>query len=492
MLRYLLRYLRGVCRVAEVEVCIAPAERVTEPPEIARIGPPRCDNARVAVDSSPWDAPDWRDHVRNFTSRIANAAASVQSSEPDDPPQLNREDDFGGRRPVLVDLDGFFTPLAEMTEILPAAVLACLPLDDVTAARTVILHQLFRSSILLTAEDSQPDDRLLLNAWSVLSLCFAVVGAREAIPIPGQAWKTFYSNDLHEHMRETYPAIRSSRLELTLDRRLVAWTDVPGQVIRVSALTRDYLLRINIYLANLTQMVINECQTLDGEDSEDFFDFVMAYMIRLHRSLTPATLPIARPRNRHALQFAQAVTSDQIVFLMSHEFGHVILGDSGRMSRYELEWECDSFAFATLSELKVSDWQRFLATKWLFCLLAFDRVLGECLNFTEGDWVSDIDWIQGELRERQRDREFASGPGLDALSPHESVGAVFLIDLKYHLRDLGPERLREWVADCERTQPLQSGEELTSRVRQIVGGLPADVPISAQRIMGSWNLSSST
>jgi hypothetical protein len=446
----------------------------------------------VAADNSHGHAPDKRDHVRDFTSRLANAFASVQSAEPDHPPQLAGGDDFGGRRPILVDLDGFFTPLAEMTEILPSAVLACLPLDDVTAARTVILHQLFRSSILLTAEDSRPDDRLLLDQWSVLSLCYAVVGASEAIPIPGQAWKAFYSNDLHEHMRETYPATRSSTLELTLDRRLVAWTDVPRQVIRVSALTRDYLLRINIYLANLTQMVVDECQTLDGEDSEDFFDFVMAYMIRLHRSLTPAALPIARPRNHRALQFAQAVTSDQIVFLMSHEFGHVILGDGGHMSRYELEWECDSFAFATLSELRVSDWQRFLATKWLFCLLAFDRVLGECLNFTAGDWISDIDWVQGELRERQRDREFASGPGLEALSPYEAVGSMFLIDLKYRLRDVGPERLWGWVADCERTQPLQSGQEVTSRVRQIVGGLPADVPISAQRIMGSWNLSSST
>ncbi|MBS2992921.1 hypothetical protein AC1659_26875 [Rhodococcus erythropolis] len=445
----------------------------------------------MAVDRSPLAAPSWRDHIRDFTSRIASASASLRSPEPPDLQKLDGKDDSGRRTPVVVDLDGFFTPLAEMREILPSAVLACLPLDDLTAARTLILHQLFRSSILRTAEDSRPGDHFLLAEWSVLSLCYAVVGARKAVPIPGQAWKTFYSDDLHQHIRKNYPETRSSTIELTLDRRLVAWTDVPRKRIRVSALTREFLLQINIYLANLAHMVIDDCKTLDLKDSEDFFDFVMAYMLRLHRSLTPAALPIVRPHNRDAMQFAQAVTSDQIVFLMSHEFGHVVLGDGGSMSRHELEWECDSFAFATLSELNISDWQRFLATKWLFGLLAFDRALGECLNFTEGNWGSDIDWIQGDLRERQRDREFASGPGLEALSSHEAVGSAFLIDLKYRLRDLGSERLRGWVADCERTQPMPSGQELTSRVEHVVGRLPADVPISVQRMMGSWNLSSS-
>lgn len=441
----------------------------------------------MAVDRSSSDAPNRRDQIRDFTSRIASASTSLRSPEPHDSQRLEGKDGFGRRAPVIVDLDGFFTPLVEMREILPSAVLACLPLDDLTAARTMILHQLFRSSILLTAEDSRPNDRFLLDEWSVLSLCYAVVGARKALPIPGQAWKTFYSNDLHEHMRQTHPETRSSTIELTLERRLVAWTDVPSQKIRVSALTRDFLLRINIYLTNLVHTVIDKGKTLDLKDSEGFFEFVMVYMIRLHRSLTPAALPIARPHNSDALQFAQAVTSDQIVFLMSHEFGHVVLGDGGSMSRHQLEWECDSFAFATLSELEISDWQRFLATKWLFGLLAFDRVLGECLDFTGGSWDSDIDWVQEDLRERQRDREFASGPGLEALSYQEAVGSAFLIDLKYRLRDLGPERLRGWVADCERAQPMPSGEELTSRVELVAGRLPANVPISVKRIMASWN-----
>lgn len=429
-------------------------------------------------------APNWRDHIRDFTSGIASAYTSLRSHDPQKP---DGKDDSGRRAQVVVDLDGFFTPLAEMREILPSAVLACLPLDDLTAARTLTLHRLFRTSVLRTAEDSRPGDHYLLDEWSVLSLCYAVVGARQAVPIPGQSWKTFYSSDLHHHMRKTYPETRTSTIELTLDRRLVAWTDVPRKKIRVSALTREILLQINIYLANLAHLVIDDCKALDLNDSEDFFYFVMAHMIRLHRSLTPAALPIVRPHNGDVMQFAQAVTSDQIAFLMSHEFGHVVLGDGDSMSRQELEWECDSFAFTTLSELNISDWQRFLATKWLFGLLAFDRVLGECLNFTEGNWDSDIDWIQGDLRERQRDREFVSGPGLEALSSHEAVGSAFLIDLKYRLQDLGPDRLRDWVADCERTQPMQSGEELTSRVEHVVGRLPADVPISVQRIMDSWN-----
>ncbi len=385
---------------------------------------------------------------------------------------------------LLVDLDGFFKPLVEMGEVSPAVVLASLPLNDGEAARAFTLHQLFRSALLLTADGAQPGDGQVLSQWSVLSLAFAVLSAQKDSPFSLPLWKTFYSADLHQHMRENHPETEDTSLELTLDRRLVAWTDVPNKIIRVSALTRDYLLRINILLANFSELVVEEGRPLSRDDAHRFFEFAFAYVVRLHRTLNPGALPIARPRNAGSLSFAQHITQIQIGFLMSHEFAHVILGDDGKVSRADLEHQCDSFAFEKLCEFNVPNWMRFLGIRWLFELLAFDRVLGECLNFSEGDWTVDIDWVQEELRERMRLQEQLSESEGGVLTAYENVGSLFLLDLKYELRRLGSDSLRLKVSQLERTQSLPSGTALTARVREVLGQMPAETPISVERMLG--------
>jgi hypothetical protein len=138
-------------------------------------------------------------------------------------------------------------------------------------------------------------------------------------------------------MQAQHPETSHTTLELSLDHRLVAWTETASGKIRVSALTRDYLLRINIYLANLSELVVEEGRTFDRDDAQNFFSFVFVYMTHLHRGITPAVLPIARPRNRGTFSFAQQITQIQTGFPLSHEFAHVILANTEKSSRPEIE-----------------------------------------------------------------------------------------------------------------------------------------------------------
>jgi hypothetical protein len=78
-----------------------------------------------------------------------------------------------------------------MGKLSQAEILACLPLNDAKALRALTLHQLFRTSLLLTSDDAYPGDVAILSQWSKMCLGFAVVGARSGIQAPDNLWRTF-------------------------------------------------------------------------------------------------------------------------------------------------------------------------------------------------------------------------------------------------------------------------------------------------------------
>jgi hypothetical protein len=393
-------------------------------------------------------------------------------------------DSAGGQ--LLIDLDGFFKPLTEMGELTAELVDECFPLTDAQAARALTLHQLFRSAVVIPGVTPGPLDRVILSRWSQTAAMFAVLGAVRGFSVHSPKWLTFYSDDLHKHFLSSQSSASESVVELTLDRRLVAWTDIKKRKVRVSAITREYLLRINVHLANLSEAVVEEGQVLDKNDSMQFFQRTLEYVMRLHSNLHPSQIPTVRPRQQSSFHFAQRITQIQVGFLISHEFAHLIYADDENVSRRELELKCDTFAFAEVASSQFADWMQFLAVRWLFEILAFDRVLGECLNFSNGDWSGDIDWLQDELRSRRRLEEMLERME-NALSPYENVGSIFLLDLKNQLHDLGHAQLKAIVASFETGLAMPSGAEVTARMRDIATAIFADGPISAKGFLSQWN-----
>ena len=430
-----------------------------------------------------------RDQIREFTTAIVKESRTEITKNLDERSDVKVKQSTG-EIPLLIDLDGFFRPMTEAGEVGYEDVLLALPRTDEQARLALTLHLLFRSSFVLTIEDARADGRDTVRILSEIASLFATVGAAQNLRPQFPGWLTFYSDDLHRYFVDTQDAARGSRMELTLDQRLVAFTDGEHGKVRVSAITREYLLRINVYLANLAQHVVERGQSIGREDSRPFYDYALHYVMRLHRDLHPSHIPVARPVNSDAFAFAQRVTQIQMEFLISHEFGHLVLPFGHGVSRGQQEWECDSFAYQRVSELNKSPQMWFLAVRWLFELLAFDRVLGECLNFTTGDWLNDVDWLQEKLRSRRRLDEIFSiynKDGYSILSSYESIGSMLLLDLKGNLCDLGTKRLQETTANMMLSFPVPNYAQVSGRVAEIAGRyLKSSPPISMAKVFETW------
>lgn len=373
-------------------------------------------------------------------------------------------------RQALIDLDGFFRHDAEMRAYTPSQVLDCLPRTDEGVRKALILHSLFRSSLVLPGMPAQQDQKVLSD-WSQRSLLAAVVEAARGDITESPDWLTFYADDLRAHYVGAYGNAEGSTVRLTLDDRLVAWAQPKTKEIHVSAIMREYLLRINVYLTNLVEGALSGNIELNDEESDKFFKYTMQYITRLHRKMDPSVTPVARPISFESFTFAQLVTQIQIEFLIAHEFGHIVINFPPGTKRSFQENECDTFAYERIAESgrRTATW--FMSIRWLFELLALDRVVGEVLAFENGDWIEDIDWIQDDLRERRRITEILDkyqGTDNPALSAEETLGSMLLLDAKKKLCELGPQGCRELIDDVVRSAPVHSPEALADAVWNIM------------------------
>lgn len=408
------------------------------------------------------------DQVQSVTMRLASEArAAREDSTPN----------AGDSRSLLIDFDGFFKSVTEMGEHSVSEAMRALPLGDLEAARAQTYLQLFDNAAWFPFETPDRDLRALRTVWSAFSLKSAIIASRNGAE-GTDSWAAFYASDLHDHMRARHPTLEGTSVKLTLSRRLVARTQRTTRTIYISAITRNYLLNMNLALANYVETVLDDGIPLSKIDTLDFFEFVLSHSLPLHRPLALST-EVALPLRTSAAQFAQRITQIQMTFLTAHEYGHLALQPDPSLDADELA--CDDFAFGTLKELETPGWLEFLAVRWLFEVLAFDRVLAECMALDDDDWES-ADWLQGELRDRRPIERFPERLP-EVLSAPEMIGSLFLLDLKSWLRRLGPDYLRARLQRANRLTPLLSGEEFTAMAQRRLSGVPDDVILSASQLL---------
>jgi hypothetical protein len=395
-------------------------------------------------------------------------------------PQVSNMDEHEAG--LLIDFDGFFKTLVEMGECPPSGALAALPLTDIEAVRAETYRQLFESAMWFPRKLTGRRLDVASTVWKTLALKSAVIAATND-GIRTDQWGAFYAQDLDEFMTSRYPELAGTMVKLTLAPRLVARTHLDTRTIYLSALTRFHLLAMNTALANYAELVVEHGKVLTSADTFEFFEFAFAQLLPLHRRIAPSPLT-ALPHAASAAQFAQRITQIQMVFLMAHEYGHIVIESDDNETLNIIEKQCDEFAFEILSQLETPGWMQFLAVRWLFEILAFDRVLAECLSWNGDDWHGGVDWLQDELRERRAFSRFLNDADGGVLSLYESVGSVFLLDLKGWLYELGPKALNAKVQLVKRRNPRPTGEEYSVMVRAMFDKVPDDEYLSVQQLMG--------
>jgi hypothetical protein len=411
------------------------------------------------------------DQVRSFTRAIAEKA-KLEGAKP--------HVSESTANALLIDFDGFFKSMTELGARPISEALGYLPLSHVQAGRAQSYIQLFDSAMWFPLEMTEPHFGVARSVWWWLALKSAVIAAVDD-GTGAQEWGAFFAADLHEHMCATHPALEGTRVRLTLSRRLVARTDRTTRTVYISAVTRSYLLHINVALSNYAEMVVEDGEELSRLDTFDFFEFVLAHSLPLHRPIALAST-VVRPHRQSAFQFAQRITQIQLAFMAAHEYGHLTNDFDSPEDFGAEELGCDDFAFRTLDELQTPPWMQFLATRWLLEVLAFDRVLAEALAVETDGWGSQVDWLQAELRDRRPIERFPERIS-DMISAYENVGSLFLLDLKGWLHQLGPDFIRARLGSAERRDPILDGAEFSSKVQSHLGDVPDHMLLSVAQVV---------
>ncbi|WP_461164461.1 hypothetical protein [Arthrobacter sp. R4-81] len=383
------------------------------------------------------------------------------------------------KREVIIDMDGFFRHAAESEGSTVSDVLNAMPSSTISVREVLVLHSLIRSSLVFPGPVTGPQEREVLDSWSESALLQAIVDVDRGNVTKKPKWLTFYAEDLREEFSKAFENALDATVQLTLDNRLFAWTNPKSKEIRLSAITREYLLRLNVFLINSGAWELYKeglidadlSETLLSDLSDSFLSYAMNYIARLHRRSNPTAIPVVRPNSIEDFRLAQVVTQIQIEFLLAHEFGHLVLSFPEGTPVSEQEFACDSFAFERVAKTESSVWKWFMAIRWLFDILALDRVVGEILIFEEGDWSHDIDWMQSELRERQRRVEIVvkhHGSDNPALSREEGAGTLLLLDAKWRLRRLGRDGAQSLINTILEAAPDISVEDFRNRAHNAI------------------------
>jgi hypothetical protein len=361
-----------------------------------------------------------------------------------------------------VDVDGFFYPLLKTDQDIPREDMYDLfksnfPLSRVDIHRIFQIHFLIRNSLVPVGSRREQD---IDDQWSRTCLMKAVVLTRgdfaSALELP--TWVEWFCDEVKKRSCETYPNIYEIVTKVNLRPRLYAWSVPLRNEVNISALTRELLYRINVFLANVAYADRLRIR-LDVESlKSQFLDYLLRYLLTSFDDLCYSKLPVARPFSFETMARANHITRVQVEFMLAHEYAHVVKQFPTTCTLTAVETACDDFAYSAVVDTIPDRRTVYMALSWLFQVVAFERLLGELLYFTGGEWCDQIDWSQRDTRTRDRTEQFLSeanrrtghqAPAKEALgdflSGQEMMGTALLESAKARLYELGPAGVRNLV-----------------------------------------------
>lgn len=423
-------------------------------------------------------------NIGTFTqamTQLLEFSAPLRAQSTKSTPSASNVD--GNKVSLLFDGDGFVGYWLNQPGPSGASVAKRLPLDDETALRILTLHQLMRATVVVTAEAGPQQE--LLDGFSRYALLQAVIVASDEREFSDDLWLTSDLKGVRQRFLAAHPNLPAPKMSMTLDRRFTAFTDVAKGAVTVSALTREYLMRINILALNLAVGIVQDGLEPSTEDQQQFTEILLMCVFALRGDIKPSQVPTVRPNSVDIFSMAQTVTTMQMVFLVSHEFAHIVHKDwDGTLEA--LEEECDKFAFADLeADGRAPSYVRYLALRWLFEVLAFDRVANAALFYRGDDWENGVDWLQLSLRKRRRDSDTVFKDPKGYTSPFETGGSLFFIFARHEIRAMGRKELLARRRSLIGVNPGGVGEELTRTILGLIDSNSQEALLSLMEVLNN-------
>ncbi len=264
-------------------------------------------------------------------------------------------------------------------------------------------------------------------------------------------------------LKDCYSEVNNIKLQLSMKPRLSARA-VDKNTIVFPALTRSVLTHCNLVIINSIDSIINESGQLVGDlDRKYLARFIFPYLLYCHDDFSVQNLPIIGAHSKESILNALSFTNLQIMFIIAHEYAHILLRhiDDNKTfrSKEDIESEADTFALnVVLAYVEKSDRYSihdvFAAIRWLYKYQIIEKsigmlIKGESLDFFESNLEDRRGKIQLELRSKHR---------LKGSSLFESLGFCMIVELQNILYEYGSNLINEITNafhDARRTGKLE-------------------------------------
>lgn len=376
----------------------------------------------------------YREAMANFCSKYDEFRSHHQLNQP-----VSGESVSG----AFFDIDGLIGPAMDT----PAPVHEQARPMKGSLSDLSMLHFVLRSSLVL-GEQADGD---VVKEWARFSESCATSAAQMLARgglLKNPSWVTDLHSLLHQKMPQFRARLDNIQLVTELRTQLYAYSFPESRLISISALAKDHLRTVNLFLlTTIHKILAPQTRELGLVMGERLIDPLLTCLFSLYfPNVNYSVLPVPRVVAADVLMRAKEVARVQVEFMVAHEFGHALLHE-GRAPTAEMEEEADEFALTLLFDhlYEAEPDLPFTAIRWLFLYLTLDRLIGAELAGYPCDWV-DV-----PIRERDvRMLKWLSPEKVrSSLTIQGSMGDCLLFEAKGQLKERGIEALRQSADEFE-------------------------------------------
>ena len=259
-----------------------------------------------------------------------------------------------------------------------------------------------------------------------------------------------------DELQSQYPHLESIEVILSMKPKLNPRV-MNKNKIYFPALSRTLLNQYNLVLISSILSEINEEGVLQKKaDIQHIARLTIPYFLFCHDNFSVRNLPISIPFSTEAIDKAFKLTNLQILFILAHEYGHILLNHkytTEPKQRMDAEKEADLFALSIiLGYVKKNDSYSmhdvFISIRWLFKYQLLEESIGLLvrgipLNFKD---------IPSEIRRGNIQMEFIKMTGIKQSTVLESQGFLTLVELQTILYKEGTDFINFVILKIKESQ----------------------------------------
>ena len=304
-----------------------------------------------------------------------------------------------------------------------------------------------RSSMFIYDVEDESDALFVSREWRKKAIKVAMKYAiqhtkdQKIIP-PDFLWIT--RDQITEILSKKYPNVNNISLLLSMRPRLSARV-ISEDKVTFPALSRSMFNHFNLVIINSILGNTGEDGNITGEpDRRSIARWMLPYLLFCHDNISVKNLPYVSAHSKDAIMIAQRFTTLQTIFIIAHEFGHILLNhheqsNADQGTRIHNEHEADLFALKVVHSYVDSDngttlHDAFTAIRWLFKY----QLLEESVGVLSQGRDLDFEVMLFEERRGNVQLELLKKDGFTS-SLFEMHGFITIVELQSIIYDKGKE-----------------------------------------------------